>query len=71
MLETVTVQKYPQIEELKEFMRECGALNALMSGSGPSVFALFTDAQTAEKCAEGIRKSGLAGQVFVTDFQRM
>lgn len=71
VLETVTVQKYPQIEELKAFMRERGALNALMSGSGPSVFALFTETQVAEKCATGIREKGLAGQVFVTDFQRM
>lgn len=68
VLETVTVRKYPQIAELKELMRSQGALNALMSGSGPSVFGLFTDVDEANSCAEEIREKGLAGQVFVTNF---
>lgn len=68
VLETVTVRNYPQIAELKEMMQRNGALNALMSGSGPSVFGLFTDEEKADSCAAEIREKGLAGQVFVTDF---
>lgn len=68
VLETVTVRKYPQISELKNLMCNMGALNALMSGSGPSVFGLFTDEKAAEDCATEIRKNGLASQVFVTNF---
>lgn len=68
VLETVTVRKYPQISELKNLMCNMGALNALMSGSGPSVFGLFTDEKAAEDCAAEIRKNGLASQVFVTNF---
>lgn len=39
VLETVTAKEYPDIEGIKDKMRECGALNALMSGSGPTVLA--------------------------------
>ena len=41
LLETVTAKKYPEIEKIKELMRENGALNAMMSGSGPTVFGLL------------------------------
>jgi 4-diphosphocytidyl-2-C-methyl-D-erythritol kinase len=70
VLERVSVQKYPQIAELKQLMCNRGALNALMSGSGPSVFGLFTDEEVAELCAKEIREQGLAGQVFVTNFYK-
>ncbi|MDE7339504.1 MAG: 4-(cytidine 5'-diphospho)-2-C-methyl-D-erythritol kinase [Lachnospiraceae bacterium] len=68
VLETVTVRKYPVIEEIKEQMKKAGALNALMSGSGPTVFGLFTEKEPADAAAEQIRRRGLAGQVFVTGF---
>ncbi len=38
VLETVTVKEYPVIEELKELLWSKGAENALMSGSGPTVW---------------------------------
>ncbi len=41
--------------EIKRIMREHGAALAQMSGSGPSVFALFEDISAAEKCAEKLR----------------
>ncbi|MCM1174936.1 MAG: 4-(cytidine 5'-diphospho)-2-C-methyl-D-erythritol kinase [Blautia sp.] len=68
VLETVTVREYPVIDEIKEFMKKAGALNALMSGSGPTVFGLFTEKGQADTAAERIRRRGLAGQVFVTGF---
>ena len=41
VLETVTTKLYPQIEEIKQSMKETGAENAIMSGSGPTVFGLY------------------------------
>lgn len=46
-LETVTVAKYPEIGRLKEELLRLGATLSLMSGSGPTVFALFTDPEAA------------------------
>ena len=41
VLEEVTVGDYPVIEKIKKVMKDAGALNAMMSGSGPTVFAYF------------------------------
>ncbi len=68
VLETVTVRAYPVIDQIKRKMLESGAENALMSGSGPTVFGLFTDKERAAGAAKEIRGAGLAGQVFVTEF---
>ena len=68
VLETVTVREYPVIDQIKKIMRKGGAENALMSGSGPSVFGVFTDKDMAAGAAQEIRREGLAGQVFVTGF---
>lgn len=43
VLETVTIPSYPVIQEIKDKMMELGAQNAMMSGSGPTVFGLFPD----------------------------
>lgn len=67
LLETVTAVRYPEIERIKDQMRENGALNAMMSGSGPTVFGLFDDIDKAKAAASAVRESGLAKQVFVTD----
>ena len=69
VLETVTIKEYPIIEELKELLRNKGAENALMSGSGPTVFGIFTNHETAEAAAEAVREQKLAGQVYVTVFR--
>ena len=66
VLETVTIPKYPVIEEIKNHMKEHGALNAMMSGSGPTVFGLFDDKETAERACEELRASRLAKTVFLT-----
>jgi 4-diphosphocytidyl-2-C-methyl-D-erythritol kinase len=50
VLETVTIKEYPIIFEIKNIMIEFHALGSLMSGSGPTVFGLFEDKTTAEKC---------------------
>ena len=43
VLETVTVPEHPVIDEIKKQMMASGAVNALMSGSGPTVFGIFDD----------------------------
>ena len=68
VLETVTVPAYPIIQEIKEVMLSAGAENALMSGSGPTVFGIFINKDQAEAAAEKIRNAELAKQVFVTGF---
>ena len=43
VLETVTIPSHPVIAQIREEMMRLGALNAMMSGSGPTVFGLFED----------------------------
>lgn len=66
VLETVTIPNYPVIAQIKEHMMEHGALNSMMSGSGPTVFGLFEDEDTAAEAYEAMRESGLAKQVYLT-----
>jgi len=65
VLESVTIPEYPVIGQIKEFLLEHGALNSLMSGSGPTVFALFEDEATARMAAEALRDTQMAKNVFV------
>lgn len=66
ILETVTIKEYPVIAKIKKNLTAHGALTALMSGSGPAVFALFEDRAKAKKAADALRSSGLARQIYVT-----
>ncbi len=66
VLETVTIPEYPVIAQIKEHMMEHGALNSMMSGSGPTVFGLFEDEATAMKAYEAMKASGLAKQIYLT-----
>jgi 4-diphosphocytidyl-2-C-methyl-D-erythritol kinase len=50
-LEAVTISRFPVIREIKEQLMAVGAVGALMSGSGPSVFAVFDDEVTAAEAA--------------------
>ena len=71
VLETVTVREYPVIQSLKDFMIEYGAIGSLMSGSGPTVFGLFTNPVAAERAFEELRSgtaAKLAKQVYLTSF---
>ena len=66
VLETVTVPEYPVIGKIKEEMVHCGAMNAMMSGSGPTVFGLFKSREQAKHAYEKLRREHLAKQVFLT-----
>lgn len=68
VLETVTVREYPVIERIRELLKMQGAENALMSGSGPTVFGIFKEKETAERAAEAVERGKLAKQIFVTTF---
>lgn len=68
VLETVTEKAYPIIANIKEQMRKLGAENALMSGSGPTVFGICKEKETAERIAADIRERDPASAVFVTTF---
>lgn len=66
VLETVTISNYPVIDEIKKHMLSNGAVGAMMSGSGPTVFGLFDDEDTAKKAYKAMRSSHLARQVYLT-----
>lgn len=70
VLETVTVKKYPEIATMKQCLLDNGAENALMSGSGPTVFGIFTEKETADKALRELEKTGLVKQGFVTIFAK-
>lgn len=67
ILETVTIPNYPIIAEIKKNMIENGAAGAMMSGSGPTVFGLFDDAEKAKQAYKAMKKSGLSRQTYLTD----
>ena len=66
VLELVTIREHPVIGQIKEAMRRSGALNAMMSGSGPTVFGLYEDEKTAREACKSLRREGLARQVYLT-----
>ena len=67
VLETVTVKEYPIIEEIKTYMKQNGALNSIMSGSGPTVFGLFDNYEIAKKAYDGLLARNITTQVYLTD----
>lgn len=50
VLESVTKEKYPVIDKIENTMIDNKALGAMMSGSGPTVFGLYSNKDDAEKC---------------------
>ena len=66
VLETVTLPNYPVIAQIKEQMLKSGAKASMMSGSGPTVFGLFGDEETARRARAEMKASGLAKQVYLT-----
>ena len=66
VLEKVTVDMHPEIAQIKECMLENGALGAMMSGSGPTVFGIFRSRRAAQEAYEKVKAQGIAKQVYVT-----
>lgn len=69
ILEKVTVTENPIIQKIKDYMVGFGALNSLMSGSGPTVFGLFDNKANAERAAVTLREIDVVGDVIVTCFE--
>ncbi|MCR4752443.1 MAG: 4-(cytidine 5'-diphospho)-2-C-methyl-D-erythritol kinase [Eubacterium sp.] len=65
VLEPVTEVQYPEVESIRQCMLREGALGARMSGSGPTVFGIFTEAEKAEKACSVLKKK-LSGEVILT-----
>ena len=66
VLQEVTIPAYPEVERIKEQMKALGAVNAMMSGSGPTVFGIFDNEEKAQKACQKLRESGSCQQVFLT-----
>jgi len=66
VLEQVTVSRYPVIQDIKDKMKEAGAMNSLMSGSGPTVFGIFCEEEGARKAYEGMRIQYKTYQIYLT-----
>ena len=65
VLEQVTQKHYPEIIRIKEDMRRLGAIGALMSGSGSTVFGIFTSREAAGKAAEHFHRDPIIKQTAV------
>ena len=68
VMEEVTVSEYPVIEKLKSIMLEKGALNSIMSGSGPTVFGLLDDREKAQAAMKALDSKELTEQLYLTKF---
>lgn len=66
VLQDVTIPAYPEVERIKEQMKTLGAVNAMISGSGPTVFGIFDNEEKAQKACQKLRESGSCQQVFLT-----
>lgn len=66
ILETVTITEHPVIAQIKDRMITSGAVNSLMSGSGPTVFGIFENKVILQKAFADMKKSGLAKDVIMT-----
>ncbi len=67
ILETVTVRQYPVIREIKSLMKSNGALNAIMSGSGPTVFGIYQNEKEIRGAYDALKQSGLAKNVYTSE----
>jgi len=66
VLELVTGERYPAISRIEQVMRDYGALGAMMSGSGPTVFGIFHSPVQAKAAMKDLKVNGLAKQLYLT-----
>lgn len=66
VLENVTLKKHSILKTIKEDMKRSGALGAMMSGSGPTVFAFFDNMLTAQKSFEFLKNKYKYADVYIT-----
>lgn len=68
VLASVTEEKYEIIKEIKQSMEKSGAIKAMMSGSGPTVFGIFDTMVQAARAYDSIKENGLAREIFISKF---
>ncbi len=66
VLEEVTIPMHPIIADIKANLLNNGAMGAMMSGSGPTVFAFFEDEATAKRAKDILSETGLVKQLYLT-----
>lgn len=54
-LESVSIKMHPELQNLKQLLLDHGAQGALMSGSGPTLFGIFSDENSARKALDSIK----------------
>lgn len=64
VLEDVSVTKFPEIEDVKNKFKNLGAINAMMTGSGSAVFAIFVDKIKVKEALNHFEKE----RIFLTKF---
>lgn len=67
VLEQVMLEEYPVLQKIKDVMLMSGALNAMMSGSGPTVFGIFTSRGRARAAAARLKRQTPVKQAYVTN----
>ena len=68
VLATVTEEKYEIIKEIKQTMKRNGAIKAMMSGSGPTVFGIFENMVQAATAFDAIKEKSMAREIFISKF---
>jgi 4-diphosphocytidyl-2-C-methyl-D-erythritol kinase len=68
-LENVTSASFPIIKTLKKLLKDAGAEGAIMSGSGPSVFGIFSTPGKAAAARELLISKGLGDLFMVKGWQ--
>ena len=68
VLESVTIPAHPIIQEIKELALQQGAISALMSGSGPTVFAIFEEEMQAKAAKKVFEEAKISNEIYLTHF---
>ena len=55
VFEELLPEEYREVFRIREQLLELGALNAAMSGSGPTVFGIFQEAAAAKMAADALK----------------
>ncbi|WP_034444801.1 4-(cytidine 5'-diphospho)-2-C-methyl-D-erythritol kinase [Butyrivibrio sp. AE2032] len=67
VLEDVTTSKYSIIKDIEKILEDNGAIRAFMTGSGPTVFAIYDDKEKAQEGYRAVKESGLAPELFLSE----
>lgn len=68
VLSKVTEEKYDIIGQIKAVMKKNGAIKAMMSGSGPTVFGIYESMVQAAQAYDAIKENKLAKDIFISRF---